>query len=111
MARVGMSFMIKNMCVTIMSEWVSVEDRLPTIREHVLTISKDLLYDYIVCHWDGSSWVCNCNCREGSYHENVTHWMPLPKPPIDAQNFIINTVIDEMHRREDSMIKQMLEGV
>ena len=64
-----------------MSEWISVEDRLPKID------SKDVLfYDpgfgvkigcYCGLRYDEHEW------RDNSSYTNVTHWMPLPEPPED----------------------------
>lgn len=52
-----------------MSEWISVEERLPS--EGVLVIVWDGKYYDIVL------------MGEHNFHteENVTHWMPLPEPP------------------------------
>ena len=59
-----------------MSEWISVEDRLPNIGQNVLT-------------YDGHNRVF-CSVRQNHQfkihytvwdHDNVTHWMPLPEPP------------------------------
>lgn len=51
--------------------WVSVKDRLPKEKEHVLIWIKDLciIIDWIV----NGKWVVT--------DEIVTHWMPLPEPP------------------------------
>jgi hypothetical protein len=67
-------------------EWTSVKDKLPERYELVLTYSfdgqvgvaswsKHLNYgDVIVWHGEDSEIV------------NVTHWIPLPKPPKAAQD-------------------------
>ena|ERR1700677_1538511 len=71
-----------------MSEWISVKDRLPPECESVLVWSKGFdpisaflsyTYDkkplmYFVNDWDES----DTNLKL----EDVTHWMPLPEPPI-----------------------------
>lgn len=57
-----------------MSEWISIEERLP-----------DIIGSYLA--WDGASLMwsffnsCNQWCGDNEYYENATHWMPLPKPP------------------------------
>ena len=65
-----------------MSEWISVEDRLPDIDDCVLAY---------FCGGDGivivgvSSHVRACMaCDEYSpYLSGISHWMPLPTPPED----------------------------
>ena len=63
-----------------MSEWISVEDRLPEDEGYVLVTDGDDVY----MGFKDDSW--------GSYFMNVespsmicfgdiTHWMPLPEPP------------------------------
>lgn len=81
-----------------MSEWISVDDRLPekvgsylvfyhewskgeylptyddcTIRTMVFLCNKK--WRYPVC--------CDKKC-EADTHREVTHWMPLPEPPTDG---------------------------
>lgn len=61
-----------------MSEWISVEDRLPTAEgEFVVFDVMDFMvhHDYFVIPEDGSQPFWN------HYGEWVTHWMPLPEPP------------------------------
>lgn len=61
-----------------MSEWISVEDRLPTIDEFVLLLvywPKTSSHAIGYLHIDG-------NYRIGRHIiEDVTHWQPLPPPP------------------------------
>lgn len=55
-----------------MSEWISVEDRLPDYDNQItnyLTIDGEGEID--VCYFDENVW----------YGWQVTHWMPLPEPP------------------------------
>ena len=63
-----------------MSEWISVDDRLP-----------DIIGDYI-CYDQGGEiawafftsnkrWAYSSCYGEGGFYESVTHWMPLPEPP------------------------------
>ena len=53
-----------------MSEWISVEDRLPDENQHVLAYRKcrnpQVAIQAIV-------WFCD--------EDMFTHWMPLPDPP------------------------------
>ena len=61
-----------------MSEWISVEERLPREIEPVLVYSAD--------RWSRDVWVgclC-CGAWISEYEEiHVTHWTPLPEPPHD----------------------------
>ena len=63
-------------------KWINVKDRLPG-SGCVLVLTKDR--DTLVAERDGSTWICNCNCSEGSYADDVTHWMPLPEPPKEGE--------------------------
>ena len=55
-------------------EWISVEDRLPSVADPVLTI--DSAGDQSVDQVNGKG-------RFGTDQSDwvVTHWMPLPEPP------------------------------
>lgn len=70
-----------------MSDWISVEDRLPPEgtwvigatclsprTEHKKIISKELFFDGVNEH--GVHWL-----YEGDWSYKVTHWQPLPLPP------------------------------
>lgn len=62
-------------------EWISVKDRLPEKNHAVLGWYKDnpfAGYTYEVVSWNGHGWVFVYAQR---YVTNVTHWMPMPKPP------------------------------
>jgi hypothetical protein len=75
-----------------MSEWISVKDRLPDFYEHEKVLVR--LYhwsgvDIYLAFYDPERGWCDCggyfDDREAIAYEtvgvNVTHWMPLPKPP------------------------------
>ena len=75
-------------------EWISVKDRLPkATRPDVngnITFS-DYVLTYLV-YEDGFAWITVDTCRvdQGVWLDEVpgegckvTHWMPLPKPPIE----------------------------
>jgi hypothetical protein len=55
-------------------EWISVEEKLPECNGRYLTH----------CNLEGQSLVCILHyCKVGGFNEDtVTHWMPLPEPPI-----------------------------
>ena len=70
-----------------MGEWISVKDMLPELDKWVL--AYDEKEDLIACSflttgnqhpfiWNLLSSGCGCCDKD---LENVTHWMPLPKPP------------------------------
>lgn len=61
--------------------WISVKDRLPDTNQSVLGWYKDNPfsgYAVEVVSWNGKGWVFVYAQR---YVTNVTHWMPLPRPP------------------------------
>jgi len=65
-----------------MSEWISVDDRLPNSGKWYLCIySFDLVGVMDIIFFDGINehgihWL-----KDGDFIERVTHWMPLPEPP------------------------------
>lgn len=61
-------------------EWFSVDDILPEHGEDVLFYTT--LPTYEVGHYDGVEW------RGDVWYmsDEVTHWMPLPKPPKGESN-------------------------
>ena len=68
---------VKMACATLeATEWISVNDRLPKKKQDVLTCSLDgdIGIDEVWENLDGK-----IEFYLGG--ENVTHWMPLPKPP------------------------------
>lgn len=60
-------------CGDYQFKWIPVEERLPKIGEHVITVS---CHDIIRIDWrwreQNGDW---------SYGKKVTHWMPLPPLP------------------------------
>ena len=59
-----------------MSEWISIEDMLPEIGMSVFVFLSERGFQevpYMVTKFD----------RHGFNISNVTHWMPLPKPPVE----------------------------
>ena len=64
-----------------MSEWISVEDRLPDDESgyRVLVTANDILSQWVeILNHNGKFWVIDGGVE---YPAIVTHWMPLPKPP------------------------------
>ena len=63
-----------------MSEWISVDDRLPEEESNYIVYYKHAFCDdenhvgICVCFYDGNEF------QMDSLHK-VTHWIPLPNPP------------------------------
>ena len=58
------------------SPWISVSDRLPEVEIDILIFDgKDLYIGYL----RGNKFLSD---NEYLYSSNVTHWMPLPEPPV-----------------------------
>jgi hypothetical protein len=63
-----------------MSDWVSVKDKLPPYDTAVLTYRGKydcMQVDVLISDLDKATW-CGTLCKDW---EEVSHWMPLPKPP------------------------------
>ena len=59
--------------------WISVEERLPEKYEVVIALNKrGKQHDIDKAYWNGFGFYRHY--RKAPY-SNVTHWMPLPKPP------------------------------
>ena len=65
-----------------MSEWISVDDRLPEDRASVLITNGSIVGHARIVengYFGPIFGIIASNDRVPSY--NVTHWMPLPTPP------------------------------
>lgn len=63
-----------------MTEWISVQDKMPEPMERVLGYClsnevKIVRYDHVMCGWDVFIPTCSYML------EYITHWMPLPPRP------------------------------
>lgn len=67
------------------SPWISVKDRLPERGVFVAVYYGNFIGELVdTFMWDGECWR-NANAFiEDS--ENITHWMPLPEPPKEADD-------------------------
>lgn len=54
-----------------MWQWIDVKDRMPEIDDRYLVIEDH--------HYN---WIGISTMRHGKFDINITHWMPLPQPPI-----------------------------
>jgi hypothetical protein len=62
--------------------WISVKERLPEESTHCVIRIDD--GEYQVAWREDGHWIMfNPCCIYNSQLNNVTHWMPLPKPPED----------------------------
>ena len=62
-------------------EWISVEDRLPENNQWALCFMKDKSFGtFRVLQWNYVDWRWN-DGNEWFDEKDVTHWMPLPRPP------------------------------
>lgn len=63
------------------NEWVSVEDRLPPLREDVLVCAYWHEHWGVYMGWNsGHGWTVSCGIGQRS-DVQVSHWIPLPAPP------------------------------
>jgi hypothetical protein len=63
-----------------MSEWISVNERLPEEYEEVILFADGKAMGGMSLHPDGNFY----EVFEGYWHPRaVTHWQPLPEPPKD----------------------------
>jgi len=72
-----------------MNEWISVKDKEFPKNGKFLAINKELdqavvYYDYAYEYLVRGRWFGFCEYGCGGYDtfENITHWMPLPNPPL-----------------------------
>ncbi len=67
-----------------MSEWISVDDRLPEDFDPVLMFATKSRSWYGVGFWCGGRVSFNgVSAHPSAVDFGVTHWMPLPEPPND----------------------------
>lgn len=59
-------------------EWISTKDRLPEKADDVLFYTA--LPTFEIGYFDGVEWYSDVSFDR----DEVTHWMPLPKPPKEA---------------------------
>ncbi|MDH5183396.1 MAG: DUF551 domain-containing protein [Gammaproteobacteria bacterium] len=74
-----------------MSEWISVKDRLPIIKDAALgsrysdsvlvNVDGNLQYVAWLVDLDSSGEPCEPTWISDSPIDDVTHWQPLPEPP------------------------------
>lgn len=66
-----------------MSKWISVKDRFPNYRQLVLFIANNEMISGRFTYDDEEKGCFDdILYNECFYAPDVTHWMPLPEPPI-----------------------------
>ncbi|AFO12450.1 hypothetical protein BCA64_23130 [Salmonella enterica subsp. enterica serovar Enteritidis] len=61
-----------------MSKWIKCSAQMPDYFSDVLITDGEHVE---VKWWDGDGWDCWAERNSGICNDDVTHWMPLPKPP------------------------------
>lgn len=72
-----------------MSDWISVDDRLPEQESPVLIIIKHSHHNILQAAFDyrvGSEGWYDFQSEEEVDFNVVTHWMPLPTPPKESED-------------------------
>lgn len=79
-------------CIDIVkqhSDWVSVDERLPTENDGRVSWGVNAYKKYILVNIvsRGIAMTCRFNLTDKCFEtaDKVTHWMPLPKPPSEVQ--------------------------
>ena len=82
---------VKSADVQPVSQWISVEDKLPIEQGPVLCYARSTTgegnYRILGTLRNGEFWFLQVDGTQLSFpclHLKVTHWMPLPKPPKDG---------------------------
>lgn len=66
--------------------WISVEERLPEIKEHyrselVICYSPDGEHECLFDYYEMNGFGQGCFTAEKYFGITITHWQPLPEPP------------------------------
>lgn len=64
-------------------DWISVKDRLPDVNEPVRVKSDSAIST--AKRTERGLWLIKIAGQWRNWLVNVTHWMPLPEPPGEAQ--------------------------
>lgn len=83
-----------------MSEWISVEEKLPENEDYVLAyaekkdisavsifVNKKIIAKYLGVESELEYYFCSIE-NIGRIFHGITHWMPLPQPPNGENNAI-----------------------
>ena len=74
-------YIMRQPTLTPPNEWVSVEERLPRLRENVLVCAYWHEHWGVYIGWNnGHGWTVSCGIGQRN-DVQVSHWMLLPAPP------------------------------
>lgn len=63
------------------NHWISVKDKMPEDNyQKIVFHNRGVSF----AHYDGNNWISSIGKRH--YLKTVTHWMPLPMPPVDCES-------------------------
>lgn len=66
--------------------WISVKDRLPLCSGRYLAFIPYYYHEgsgeVVICYFDGTNTWYDNDCVKTFREGDVTHWMPLPEPPM-----------------------------
>ena len=66
----------------VWQEWISVQDRTPTMSCYYLVyVSGKYRPSIKIAYWMSNRWI---RADSHSTLTGITHWMPLPKPPMEV---------------------------
>ena len=77
-----------------MDEWINVEERLPQEKQYAM-----VAWDGLCAKRCAQGWICKVHpyVQASVHHSNsvtervvVTHWMPMPKPPGEAEASLVS---------------------
>ncbi len=71
-------------CLPKSMEWISVGDRLPENQQEILMTYNDFVMEGI--YFKEKFYqiqTCEGDFCEDTKQEGITHWMPLPEPPME----------------------------
>ena len=71
-----------------MDNWINVKDRLPDKRAWVLVYADGAMGCMGFDRGEFSDWNHNPPERNNVFIPDITHWMELPKPPIDEKEVL-----------------------
>lgn len=82
--------------IEVVQEWISVAEKLPNYFEHVLiNVPRDKPFATVHEAYLRKDGLWNTGLYRYN-KEDVTHWMPLPQPPVDMSRMFENVSADDL---------------